>query len=510
MLIALGESWRPTVLGTLAAAGVLAVAAIGEVPLPITGFILTGADIRAALPLLAAALAGSLLLLMSLSLFLLNRRSSGRDPSSSAVKRGFLFHAASWAFPVFAVTVIVIPWNFQFRETWAILTTYIAQAGVLLTIAPAMSSLSAWIGRRMFARKQSDSPSAIVGGTRLSAYPKSASRQIAGIAGAFFVMFFALAYQDNFSDGNNLDRIESEHVGREAAMLRFDTTASAEDINDYLDALPSGAAFFGATTAMGMDARSDVFLTGTCETWEAVGTDCSAVTGKAEAVTGDSSGDVLPVDDDRVRWWVDSNYHGFGDDSLTLKVGDPAEAYVDDKGELDGGFAILAVSTDGDDLPLAAFKAQGTGFPTGVDVGFPAGASDPQTTPLGQQSLWLVLFGIVALVLLTMASAFASAGEFLRQARALAPIGVLTGGIATFRATSSITVLVPLFLGAVVGIGIGGTAGSVMLASGGTLFRAEVLVPTLSALLVSSLAMWWWSSSVAIREARRWRPGRGD
>lgn len=129
--------------------------------------------------------------------------------------------------------------------------------------------------------------------------------------------------------------------------------------------------------------------------------------------------------------------------------------------------------------------------------------------PNRDQGRWSALFGMVGITVLAFTAGLGAMAEFLRQGRALAPLSVLTGGLRVFRTSAAWTVLAPLALAGIAGTAVAAALASPVTASGESYITGGLILATAGVVLVVSVLLWLWASRVAVRQARRWRPG-GD
>jgi hypothetical protein len=494
VLIAIGESWIPIVTGTLAAAAVIAWSSSRNIRLPYVEFTLVAADLRPNWPMFAAALMVAFIALMSMSVFIGMPALQGREPSGpSSSRRSRLLRVLAGCFPVSLILASWVANIMPLDGGLAYLVNYIGQAGIVVTLPAAVAQFTAWTGSVLSKRKMLRMrPALVTANARLAAYPKATARQIAGISAAFILIFIALAHQVSFSSGSISDRQYSAPIAQNIASVR-PNLEQWSSIDAYLELVPQDLVVLAYTLEY-RGQTAYLTLAGGCEDLTQFRFSCP-ING-FEPLEGDWP-------DDRLALWFDLNSGG----DVKAAIGDvPPEQFVA-AAEPESRRYLLIATEDGSDLPIAELKASAAVLPWGAEV-WTEGASE--TSPFEEHARWIAMFGVIALVVLALTAGFGSAGEFLRHGRALAPIGVLTGGLQTFRAASAVMVFGPLVLGSAGGIAVGLAASDVLLVRGQTLLRADVLVPTLSALLIVAVLMWWWASSVAIREAGRWRPGRGD
>ncbi|THV30016.1 hypothetical protein [Glycomyces paridis] len=502
VLVALGESWAPVAIGTGAA--LLGLLALGwtNLDLPYVDFTLSARDVRNAWPWTFGGLAVSFTALMSMTLLVSTGRLQGRAPvTAGGARRHRAVTSLAWGFPICFVIAAWGPSLFPFQSPFFFLLNYIGQLGLIITVAPAVALACAWLagvaGRLRWVRWR---PSLLSSAARVAAYPQATARQLTAVIAAFFVVFFSLAYHSNWTSWVEEDRAAVAPLGGSMAEVRPSNAVFTETETDqFLDRLPTDLSVLAVHVDQGYDDGSEsIEMVGDCEALAAFSLECPE---GSDTITG-------TVPDDRLAHWVGLHFPLEAPEiSIVSGSATRVPSMVDPENRTT---TVLLISTfDGSPIPESDMRIAGTVFQFGVMIDAP-GLAETGTTQSEEQSHWIIAFGTIALAVLALASVLGASGEFLRHGRALAPIGVLTGGLRTFRAASAVTVFGPLLVGSAVGVGVGIAASDSLMRPGTTLVRAGIIAPTLLVLFTVTAVMWWWASSVAIREAGRWRPGRGD
>ncbi|WP_030144583.1 hypothetical protein [Glycomyces sp. NRRL B-16210] len=500
VLVSFGETWLPVVIGTIGAGVALATVMLADLSLPYVEFTSRATDARAIWPLLAGGLAASVAALFSMSLLVPTARLHGREPTRGLLRpRPRLFATLAWMFPACFVLAAWGPSFFPQQSAFYFLLNYLGQAGVVITVAPAIALVCAWLGNlAKDARWARQRPSVLAAAARVAAYPKATARQLTAIIIAFFLLFFAFAYHSAWTVWVVEDRaITGELAGSFAEGVPAGALRESE-VGVFLEELPSDLVVLAWAEEWAPDMTKTITVSGSCEALALLRLECPD--GSRYRLDG-------TVPDDRFAAWLDARGSGMPT-SVVVEDASAAE-FVDARaGERDARGRFLLIAPDGLRVPEAEIKAAGTVFQLGLSLEV-LGGDEVGSTPSEEQARWITAFGTVALAVLALTSVLSASGEFLRHGRALAPIGVLTGGLRTFRATSAITVFLPLLIGTTVGVTVGIAASNTLMRPGTTLLKAEYLVPTVCTLLVVSVLMWLWASTVAIREAVKWRPGQG-
>ncbi|QIP85479.1 hypothetical protein GLX30_17185 [Streptomyces sp. Tu 2975] len=116
---------------------------------------------------------------------------------------------------------------------------------------------------------------------------------------------------------------------------------------------------------------------------------------------------------------------------------------------------------------------------------------------------------MTGIAVLAVTAGLSAMAEFLRHGRALAPLSVLTGGLRVFRTSAAWSVLTPLALAGLVGSVVAAGLATPVNADGESYITRELLWSAAGIVLIVSILMWLWAATVAVRQARAWRP-RGD
>ncbi|MFE0738749.1 hypothetical protein [Streptomyces sp. NPDC058855] len=114
---------------------------------------------------------------------------------------------------------------------------------------------------------------------------------------------------------------------------------------------------------------------------------------------------------------------------------------------------------------------------------------------------------MAGITVLALTTGLAALAEFLRQGRALAPLSVLTGGLRVFRTSAAWSVLAPLAVAGAAGTAVAAALAAPVAAHGESSVTGELIAATIGVVFVVGAFLWVWASRVAVRQARRWRPG---
>lgn len=134
---------------------------------------------------------------------------------------------------------------------------------------------------------------------------------------------------------------------------------------------------------------------------------------------------------------------------------------------------------------------------------------DPQVAQQAGQDRagWSMVFGVVGIVILTVAAGLAGAQRFLRYARALTS---LTGSGSTdsvLHSSATWWVLVPLVLAGVAGTAVGALLAAPVLNAAGSSISVTLLAICLGIVIALGFLMTEWVSLIAISEAESGHPG---
>ncbi|ADD44758.1 hypothetical protein Snas_5123 [Stackebrandtia nassauensis DSM 44728] len=513
--LSVGEAWRPVVWGSSAAALAVAVPAIVDVRIPVTGYVLSSADLRESAGWLGAAVLAAGCLVLATTVYTNRHKRVRRSRRGGASTRPVGVVRRSlwlWALlcPVCVATAVYFSEVlFPPRTPPSILVKFASIAGTAVTLPAVIASatiLVGWSLARVGLRRRRPAP--LVAGRRIANHFGPTARLIAGLTVGIFVFLQAVAWQGNSAKASIATERASQEIGHSAVHIENEASelGTEKQIQDFLDRLPTHVASLALTTAETEDGDDLKVIHGECRDIRSAGLACrDGVMKDVAAISG-------------LEPWLRTAIYGYvSEEELT---GGGMDGFFSPlESDVDSNSAKVMASENGDSSPkLLLFDTRGReldvpelkrvayqALPEGASidlVGETVGAAERD------QSNWSLLLGIVAVSIAAAASALSAVAEFLRHGRALAPLTVLTGGYRIFRVNAIWMVSLAMCLATVVSLAVG-TWLAKPFDQGG--FVSPGLVSTvLVTTLALSGAMSVWAGQIAVRQARQWRPSGLD
>ncbi|MBY6303284.1 hypothetical protein [Streptomyces clavuligerus] len=490
-VLLVGETWRPVALGAALALAAVAVSWATDLRLPWTGHVVAAADMRAwAGALLLAVLAAAVAVLGAAVAVDRPGRTRTGTTRPVAARRA----PARWAVlcPVLLLVAVRGPDLFEPGTTPYVFVNWIGAAGTLATLPAAVAVLTARLGRGM-ARlgRRLGSPALLVSGRRAAAHPRPAARLVSGVVVALGLLIQIVVWQAQFGSQARAAQAAVDRIGTAALVVRPGSEVTERQIDGFLAALPDGLDAIATVTD---PRRGTLTLKGECTSLTALGLPCSGERTPLTRVPGD------PRAQEIITW------NGTPGVRLYTQGG----ASVARSAARDDFAQIVLISPRGAPASVPEVKrlAYRT-LPTGADVHTLGGEWLVSSQVNKDHGRWIFLFGFFGILVLTVAMTVSGTAEFLRNGRALAPLTVLSGDRGLQRTTAAWSLLVPLVLAGTAGCAIGLWLALPRTADGGSYVSGDFLAACAAAVAAMGVVAWIWASSVAGRQARRWRP-RGE
>ncbi|WP_242884623.1 hypothetical protein [Actinomadura litoris] len=483
-LVTIGEAAPPALLGATAAGLLTLPLMIMDTPLPVTGYVVGKADVRAwawAVPLVVAA---SFLLVLALAVVTHRVDRTGR----ATRPRSFASRVPKWRIAVFAGSVagIVVSGGVP---GLAGLLLYIASTVAMWASLP---SVAAAVSRRFGGAVavtgwRGGSPTRLIAGRWISAHPGVIVRLATALVIGLGLITQIQVWTSRLNEPARA-AVETEHRVGDRVLLVDVSDASRGQVQRFLRGIPQDS---GTLWLSGAEDGRPVTLTGTCPALRRVGLRCPDRPTAASLQEGDARAQEL------ARWWAA--------DESGLWVQAVPESALRDGARPVGRITQLVVFSDrqGDGWRVQQAAYAVFGF-TADGLGIEYGGSAASLMRLGQ---WVVLFGGAGIVVLMLAAATSAAAEFLRFSDALAPLAVQTDRRSVYASVAFWNLTVPLWLATIVGGAVTAWHGLFFIAqvqegrfSWGALGAAMGVAATLA--LLVGLA----GGAGASRAARRWRP----
>lgn len=499
-LVALGEAGLPVLGGALLGAAALAWAMAEDLRIPFTGYVLSSGYLRQYGWWVVLALVMALLVVVAavIAAELAPRRGSTGTRPYSPVVSAWLPRVAA-LFPVALLLAVRGPDFVGSDSGQRTLIGWAGIAGTMLTLPAAMAVASAAAGRVLTRWGRSRGlAGTLVAGRRTSTYPGSTARLVTGITVALIVFLQAVAWQGLFGAQSEDAQRTLDRIGNSALTVGARGKVSDADMTTFLNRRPDNTeALLLAGPADGAGGTGPMRLYGDCPALAALHLRCPAPTARINGAPQD------PRLQELIRWTPH--------DALVTEIHrTDLRALAHRAAASTEEASLVLVRRDQGAVPVAAVKRLSHEvLPRGARASAPGEDELTAGIPNRDQGRWSTLLGLIGVAVLTVTAGLSAMAEFLRHGRALAPLSVLTGGLRVFRASAAWSVFMPLLLAGLAGSAVAaGLADPVSETDDAFLTRA-LTTWAASTVLAIGVLMWIWASTVAVRQARRWRP-RGD
>ncbi|MGW8378007.1 permease [Streptomyces sp. ODS28] len=478
-LVNVGEAALPAALGTALAALPWCAVSLLDLRLPPTGYVLNGADLRAAWPLAAGALAASFAVTPA-AVVLLHRTARRQRGGETHGAGSPLARIPRWRPVGCAAGVAVVAFSQYLRGTPGLLA-FVLGTVVMWALLPSVAALAARrTGAAIAARGlRSGRPGPLIGGRWTVAHPGVVVR----LATAAVIALGLISQL----------QVWNSRLGEQAAAARATRAVAGDTVLDVrsreftpgkITALSRSLPAHSRVLALNTNSdQGTALLQGSCATLRSLSLGCPTTPRAVQ----DRGRDARVRE---IRRW-------YGPELRVQAVGAPLRL-----DRLRGSLLVLAPPGNGPRVERAAYAvAPGVNVET-LGETWLTGAVDKE-----RLNNWLLLFGSSGLALLLLAGSIGAAAEFVRMRRALAPLAVLTGSREVFRSVALWHLTVPLLIASAVAAVV--TAWhSVFFVSvvqqGG--FSSGVLAAALCGCAVAAVAVGVLGGRSAARAAREWRP----
>lgn len=500
VLVALGEAGQPVLGGALFGSAAVVWAMLDDLHIPFTGYILSSGYLRQYGWWVVLALAAALVtvVLAVIAAELAPRRGAAGTRPYSPVVSAWLPRVAA-LFPVVLLLAVRGPDFVGSDSGQRTLIGWAGIAGTMLTLPAAMAVATAAAGRVLARWGQSHGlAGTLVAGRRTNTYPGSTARLVTGITVALIVFLQAVAWQGLFGAQSEDAQRTLDRIGNSALTVGARGKVSDTEMTTFLNRRPDNtevALIMGP--ADGSNGTGPMRLYGDCPALAAFHLQCPAPTARINGAPQD------PRLQELIRWTphnvLVTEVHRTENHALARRAAASTEEA-----------SLVLVRRDGRAVPVAAVKRLAHEvFPRGARAGAPGEGELTAGIPNRDQGRWSTLLGLIGLGVLTVTVGLSAMAEFLRHGRALAPLSVLTGGLRVFRTSAAWSVFMPILLAGVAGSAVASGLADPVSDTDDAFLTRELTASAASTVLVIGVLMWIWASTVAVRQARRWRP-RGD
>ncbi|WP_084264726.1 hypothetical protein [Actinomadura macra] len=483
-LVTVGEAAPPALLGAVVASVLTIPLMIVNMPLPVTGYIVGKADVRAWAWAVPCALAVSFLLVLVLAVGLHRVDRTGR----ATRPRSFATRVPKWRVAVFITSVAGVVVSSGVPGLNGLLL-YIAST---MTMWASLPSVAAAVSRRFgglvtSAGRRRGSPPRLIAGRWISAHPGVIVRLATALVIGLGLITQIQVWTSRLNEPARA-AVETENRVGDRVLLVDISEASRGQIQRFLRGIPPEA----RTLRLGRgDDGKPVTLTGTCTTLRTVGLGCPIRPEGTSLQAGDARIQEL------ARWWA-------GDESGLHVQAVPERALLGDgRPQRQENYLVVVGERQGEGWRVQQVAYAVFGF-TAEGLGIEYGGAAASLMRLGQ---WVMLFGGAGILILMLAAATSAAAEFLQFSDALAPLAVQTDRRSVYMSVALWNLTVPLWLTTIVG--------GAVTAWHGLFFIAQVkegrfswgaLATGMGGAAALALLIGLAGGVGAARAARRWRP----
>ncbi|MFI9173440.1 ABC transporter permease [Streptomyces lincolnensis] len=498
-LIAVGEAWKPAGLGALAATPLIGAALLADVRVPYVGYVISSHDLRTQAWLMAMVPVAAIVAALAAVVLAdqLPRRRTGRSTPAERGNGNRRLARLAILCPFMIFVAVRGPSFVGSDSAPRMITSWIGIVGTVLTLPAAIGVGAAALGRLLEQKARTGGRAGMLIATRrANAHPGSNVRLVAGMAVALIVFMQTVAWQALFGAQSADIQTALGRMDRSIVEIGPKGTVSTGEMNSFLSQLSGSEVLLLTNPVEGSGGA--IHLEGSCSALRVVHLDCPEMSGRLNGMPQDRRLQEL------IKW----NSRG----GSYLEVTRTDRTTLAKHAVVRGEDAVLTVVADaGTSLSAPDLKELSyQSLPRGAQIRAPGEEWLTAGMPNRDQGRWIRFLGTVGIAVLALAAGLSAMAEFLRQGRSLAPLTMLTGRYAVYASSAGWSVMVPLVLA-----GIGGSVVGVWLARpisrpGSTSYiPVSLWVSTVAVVGAVALVMWLWSSSVAVRHARGWRP-RGE
>ncbi|MVO83841.1 hypothetical protein GPA10_03440 [Streptomyces sp. p1417] len=435
LCVDLGGAALPVALGTLLAGAALVPALLYDVRLPWIGYTLAAADARAGTAALSAAMGLAALTALGLVLLLRpapTRRSGARSNRPTSAQAGPLRLLALGAFPVFVLLAMFSGPLLGGAQRSAVAYLF-AVAGVWATLPWVLGwGAGRWSRKAAGSARHQGNPALLIAVRTMAARPAAVVRLVAVLVVAVGVLGQAQILSSLLSVMPGHERTPGT-AAESAALVQ--STHAGELPPAFRSSLPRTA----RVVALGQEGEGPEtvrVMQAPCRDLALLDLPCPPRGKQRQVALGDL--------ERRVR----GAGPGPAGEPVLVRSG-PVQPLT--RGE---GLRALVFAPGGSRLDLPAVKRAAHLHLSAKAAVQGLRESTEQPSELSHQSRWIPFLGALGAAVLLLAMAVAATAQFLRLARTLAPLNVLTGDRRVFHRTAVWAVGAPLCAAGTVGVGV--------------------------------------------------------
>lgn len=483
-----GEALLPAACGALLGALLTVPALLTDITLPGVAYELSAADVRRwSWAVMGSAIPAFLLVLLVVVLMHPAQQKRGRSTrprlSSSRLPRWWPYLC-----PLMLLLAVRGP-ELAPGGGLRLLVYAVGVLGTVATIPSLLALLCAAAGRGIAAAGHKYGRSgALVAGRWTAAWPGTTARLTSGVIIAFVLIGQVQLWQSRNSGPAAEARATQARIG--SSVVVVETPEDRARTEAFLRALPAGA---NALWLAVDHSKGTAEIVGSCRGLTELGLPCSP---KSAALS--------PAR-------LDPRVSELGYWHTPMGAGNGLTARVDEGLPKDpSGRTLLLVGAGGKQLSVPGVKTIANAhLGTSPAVGAIGSSWLSGANLHALQSRWVLFFGAAGVLVIAASIAVGNLAEFLRFARRMSALSVLTGRRTIFFSVAAFTLLLPLALAGVVGLGTHVWLATPLTSAADSLsfeLSWSILYAATAGAGVLALVVWVWGSLAALRQSASWRP----
>jgi hypothetical protein len=483
-----GEALLPAACGALLGALLTVPALLTDITLPGVAYELSAADVRGwSWAVVGSAIPAFLLVLLVVVLMHPAQHKRGRSTrprlSSSRLPRWWPYLC-----PLMLLLAVRGP-ELAPGGGLRLLVYAVGVLGTVATLPSLLALLCAAAGRAIAAAGHKYGRSgALVAGRWTAAWPGTTARLTSGVIIAFVLIGQVQLWQSRNSGPAAEARATQARVG--SSVVVVETPEDRARTQAFLRALPADA---NALWLAIDHNKGTAEIVGSCRGLTELELPCSP---RSAAL---SPGHLDPRVSELAYWHTPM---GAGNG---LKARAAEELPKDPSSQ-----TLLLVGADGKQLSVPGIKTIANAhLGTSPAVGTIGSSWLSGANLLALQSRWVLFFGAAGVLVIAASITVGNLAEFLRFARRMSALSVLTGRRTIFFSVAAFTLLLPLALAGVVGLGTHVWLATPLTSAADSLsfeLSWSMLYAATAGAGVLALVVWVWGSLAAVRQSASWRP----
>lgn len=496
LLIDLGEAVPPVLVGAALATLIIWFYQGTNWPLPRVDYVMTASYLEPYLGVLFGCAGLAALCVTVAAVFLQPRAAGASGTRPRHRQQRTLLRSATWLCPLAFLFAFFGPslMGAQDNELLFLLPYSVGALTALVLLPAALATLTARLGQALaWWGQRSGKPAPLLAGRWISVSPGAVARVVTSVVLLMGISAQLYTWNNRVTESDQTAQQVQQALGSSVVRVEGVDRNSVARLSTFIDALPGGTGVLGVyiSTTPGQQGATQVVGSRTNVTQ--AGLPFSKKSDTAPISASDATSE-------RGRALLDS-LAMTGDSSFAVRTGG-----ID---TVKGLMSLQVIAPEGRQVDEAQIKqlANKTLLP-GWRASVPGTEWTATLATYQAHSWWLPLFALGTIAILAFATCLANMAEFLRFARSLAPITVITGSRRPFIWTTLLVFLgsfgVALVLGAVAAVLLTAPMlGAPVYANG---LPTALVMASVAIVAGVATAMTLWATRVALREAGRWRP----